>query len=541
MAKNLSRKRIIMKRKIKIFLYTIAGLLLLPLLLSYGVLDPYLHKQLDKKLEDVSQGLYSASYSNFHINLYTFNIQLKNLAITPDGTKLDHIKVKALLKFYAAELNIRFFDFYSWRFKNQVNFHSLELENPVFRIVNLPFKKSTLNINDQLKKLKELFHTQKIKLTNGAILNYDFVRNKVVFSIQNFNIRAQNLSVPASMNLNDLHFENMNASSTNFITVLDSLHSLEIKKVKISQRLNIAEIQGLNYSPRINKYQLSKNYAKNVKWNHLLIPQMSFVGLNIDSLLNKNVYARKIYLTKPLFETFSDKRYPKDKLDAKYFLVTMGKAPFKFRIDTIDVYKGDIVIESLNNNSRLPSQLFFSELKGTITDIWISKNPADEKTFMKAKIKGYFQKVVPFTLNSYPAHYPYNWAHHGNASLVGFDLKYIKKYIQTNYNIRINSGKCTDLKFNFKVDKKQLAGNLSFQYQNLDFNYLKRDGNKSLLLDFFQNIGLFARANPIKREKIRTVPVLLERNSKATLIQIWKTGIEQGIVKSVIPIKKWKN
>ena len=529
-----------MQIKTKRIIYILVIILILPLIISYGIVDPIMHGKTDKKIKKWTQNLYSISYSGYHFNLYTFTIHAKDIKVIPDGTQLDRVKVTKLVKFYADEIDIGFYSFFKWYFSNKLNINSLYIENPVIRIVNLPFSHSNLKIEQEFEGLQGDIRCGKLNLKNGAFINYDFVQNRIKYSIKNFSVNLSDFQIHKDFNLDSIKYRNLNGTINSFIAVADSFHTLKIQKIKLSQKFKIAQIEKLNYSPRYGKYQLSKYFDKNVYWQHLSVPEMSFVNLNFDSIINKKLQAQKIYVSKALYESFSDKRYKRDTTRSSYFLNKLKESVFKFKIDTIDIYKSNIHVETLSKNNRLPSKIYLSEVTGDIRDVWLSDNPKDENSYIKIALNGYFLKLYPFTLHSFPAHYPNNWKHYGDAHIEKFDFKDISKYIKDNYRIKIKSGSSQGLDFKFYVNKDSLQGDFTFKYQQLKFDYIK-NGNTSQMMRFLQSLGVFASSNPIKNRKLRTVPVKYKIKAEDNLLQIWLKGIEQGVVKSVIPVSKWKN
>jgi len=529
-----------MRIKTKRIIYFLVFILILPLIISYGIVDPIMHSQTNKKIKKWTQGLYSISYSSYHFNLYTFTIHAKDIKVIPDGTQLDHVKVTKLVKFYADEVDIGFYGFLKWFISNKLNINTLYIQNPVIRVVNLPFSHSNLKIEKEFTRLKGNIRCGKLELKNGAFINYDFIQNRIKYSIKDFSINLRNFQIPKDFNADSIKYRKLNGTINSFVAVADSFHTLEIQKIKLSQQLKIAQIEKLTYSPRFGKYQLSKYFNKNVYWQHLSIPEMSFVNLNFDSLIKQKLQAQKIYVSKALYESFSDKRYKRDTTRSAYFLNKLKKYKIKFNIDTIDIYKSNIHIETLSKNSRLPSKIYLSEVTGNIRDVWLSDNPKDENSYIKIALNGYFLKLYPFSIHSFPAHYPNNWKHYGDAHVEKFNLKDISKYIKDNYKINIKRGNSQGLDFKFYVDKDSLQGDFTLKYKQLKFDYIK-NRNTSEMLHFLQTLGVFASSNPIKNRGIRTVPVKYKIKAEDNLLQIWLKGIEQGVIKSVIPVSKWKN
>ena len=525
----------------KIILFLIIALVL-PIILSFFVLKPLIKNQINNRVNTISKELYSVDYKNVSVNLFNFKIIIEKPELIPDGTKLDRIKVTELYKLRANRVIISITAFYKLIFKNQFHFNNIEFINPVLKIVSLPFEKSEIETNLADFTFESVFKSKSLEVKNGNLIKFDFGKNQIEYSVENIHIKTENISIKKSFNLKNISYNNLNINLKKIIIVNDSLHTSSIKQIKISQNLKIIEIESLKISPRIGKYQLAKRYNKNIRWNSLFVQSLVFESLCFDSLQNSSILSQKLYLEKPILEVFNDKHFDLDSTIKHYFLSKLLKSPIRFKFDTIDIHKGNILLESLSDENRLPEQLHFSELSGQITDVWVSSDSIDENTEIHAHLKGYFQSVVPFEIHSYPAHYPLNWKHRGSANISTFKLSRVKKILKTDYKTIINSGTCDGLTFEYNVNKKELNGQMEFKYNNLDFDLINKKGKKDIKIAFLQRFGAFEKSNPnTSTDLARISKVHYEVKEFDGIIDIWKKGIEKGIAQSVQPNIKWKN
>jgi len=375
-----------------------------------------------------------------------------------------------------------------------------------------------------------------LEIKDGAVLVYNFGKNEVELSIENFKIQTNNITLKNDFKIENLHFDKLLLTLQNIVFVNDSLYSTSIKNIKISQELNIAEIEKMHYSPRIGKYLIAQKYQKNIHWNSFDIEALVFEQLDFEKLLQRKLIAHKIYLEKPLLNIFSNTNYAADSSSKEYLLTSLYSQEQNFKIDTIDIHKGNILIENFLPQNRLPQQIHFSELSGFVSDVWLSNDTSDEKTSMHAQLKGYFQRVIPFTINSYPSHYPFNWKHSGNADFSSFKLARVGKLLQNEYDLEILNGECNSLAFDFNFSNNTLEGEFLFSYQNLDFQF---NQEFAVAETSTHKKGFYKKSNPgILRTEAKKESISIKRKAHQDIIDIWRSGIETGIRKTVYPLEK---
>lgn len=522
------------KKIIKPVLFVFLATLLL-VSSSHWIVKPIISDHITQILTENGKGLYSFQYEKMSIGIFPPGIKLSNIELSPDGSKLSEIKVKKLYNLEASDMEILSNDIFALLMGKRIWIKAIHLKNPLFKIVSLPFDHSDLHIeNTQHDSI--LLKIDHLEIKNGAVLIYNFGKNEVELSIENFKIQTKNIVLKNEFKLENLHFENLVLSLQNLVFVNDSLYSTSIKNIKISQELNIAEIEKMHYSPRIGKYQIAKQYQKNIHWNSFDVEALVFEQLDLEKLMQKKLKAHKIYLEKPVLNIFSNNNYAADSSSKEYLLTNIYSNEHNFKIDTIDIHKGNILIETFLPQNRLPQQIHFTELSGFVSDVWLSKDSSDEKTSMHAQLKGYFQRVIPFSINSYPSHYPFNWKHSGNADFSSFKLARVGKLLQNEYNLEILGGECNSLKFDFHFEHNTLEGEFLFSYQNLDFQYQAEAGKANEAL---KRKGIYKKSNPgILQSEAKKEIIFIERKAHQDIIDIWRTGIEKGIKKTVYPLEK---
>jgi hypothetical protein len=127
-----------------------------------------------------------------------------------------------------------------------------------------------------------------------------------------------------------------------------------------------------------------------------------------------------------------------------------------------------------------------------------------------------------------------------SGSVGAMRLKPLNDMLAPSINMKFNDGKVTQMKFFFTANDNNSKGWMEFLYKDIDVVLMKKDPDKNWgVVSLLANWAATSN-NPAPGKDVKIVEIGFERNKNKGLINyVWKT-IQSGMVRTILPIKKYQ-
>lgn len=412
------------------------------------------------------------------------------------------------------------------------------IENDLLYLDKLSIYHPQFSINTS-KDQKNLKIPLNLDISDFSILNAQLKIND--FKINSINLTCNEISLAKDQTAFDLEdFQGLKIWGERLkIPLGESLFSGSIGKYQFNISDQSAVLNKVRLEPKYNRGEFQNHISVQQDWFDGIIQEISFKGLNFDSLLrSKHLIATQINIKELDLDTHRDKRLPPEpNLFKPLVQSSLRKIPNLFSIDTINIISGYVSHSEFSEKGERPGSIFFRNLNGSILNLTndpdqIAKNA---QTTFKAKgalmNTGDFMIMVKFDLKSD------NDAFRFSGSLGKMDLTELNRYLQPTAYVLIRGGMCNSASFSFNGNNEYAMGEMKFLYDDLKISVLNQQtydtkGLGASMKSFFANTFVVNTQNPhlfIERDG----DIFHERNQEKSIFNFWGKALLSGVVSSI--------
>jgi hypothetical protein len=285
---------------------------------------------------------------------------------------------------------------------------------------------------------------------------------------------------------------------------------------------NYLDFQNDRFDVTIGQIKISRiGIARFLAGQPLEIMSIKIDSVDADIYRDKNV-------------SFNFNRFP------PFYNELFLKIPVPVRIDTLSIAHSKILYGELVEDRPVAGTILLDELFIQAYDLTNQPEMDIIQNFMQlyiqAQLMGEGRLNVELTL-------PLEGNLHRfvcNGSIGGMYLHPLNDMLEPAIKMKFNKGKLNRMTFNFTANDNISNGWMEFLYQDLDVELMKKDPEKDW--GFVSNLAnsMVLTSNPSKEKDLKIVEIGYERDKNKGIINyVWKT-IQSGIVRTVLPIKKYQ-
>lgn len=533
----------------KLLLYGVLPLLIIILAIfiflgryTDRVIDPYV-----RSLLEVTKPMgHKIEYKKIRVNLFQSSIIIKDVRMFPDSTlKKDKLRMEINVN----DIRLTGFSIRQVLFDKTLHIAEFLIENPDV-ILTLPDSahKAIQEVQQEKlsKKGSELLskiHLEKIIFSGGS---FQLMRKDVIVAKSNdINLLAQAISLTKNSNEEPVGFTYGDISLNISNIELNSetgLYDMSLARFSITKSDSTIVLDGFRMIPKYDKKEHSRkldsqNDRFDVNIGKIKIGGIGFERyiagepLEISSITIDNLNA-DIYRDKNV--AFDVNRFPL--LYNESFL----KIPIPIIIDTVlithsKIQYGELVAEhsvagtikledfnlqAYNLTNRVAEDSIENVMQLNVQAMVMGEGP------MKIKL------TLPLEGNLH------NFECSG--SVGAMQLSPLNDMLEPAINMKFNGGKVNRMTFQFTANDNNSKGWMEFLYQDIDVVLMKKDPKKEWgIVSSLANTMVLSN-NPASGKNIKIVEIGYERDKNKGIINyVWKT-IQSGMVRTILPIKKYQ-
>ncbi|WP_081208629.1 hypothetical protein [Salegentibacter sediminis] len=503
-----------MKKKTKIFLYTITGIILLSLIL-FG-LNNFAEEKLKKGIQDTSSQI-NLKYEELEVNLLSREAALESLSFSLNGKS-----------FKAEKLSLKNIKIFKYLTDNDLEIGELTLESPSF-IFNKN-KKSKSSGDSSSSRFKENILVKNLQIKNGdlAMVENDSAANSLYAKFSYLEILDFQLDSSSVNNKIPFDFKDYVFKGDSLFYKLDPRHNISLGAFNIEE--GHAVLNDFRINPVYGKQEFQQHIPHELDRFELTIEEVNFSNLKWkfanDSLSIENPLTQ---IKNANLKVYRDKLQPDDTRRKKMYSEMIRQLPVKLKLDTIRLTNTYIRYEELMNSDRSPGVVDFSTLSASIYNLSNKNMQAEDFKSTEVDVKTMFMQE---------AHLKVNWEFNiqnkndrfnisGNMDRISEEA--MNRFMKPAMNV-LAKGSIEDMSFNYSGNHTEAIGDMSLVYKDFKVEVLREDGERKN--KFLSALANLIMNNDAISEDVRQKQLEVTRDKTRSFWNyLWKM-IRAGALKS---------
>jgi hypothetical protein len=319
---------------------------------------------------------------------------------------------------------------------------------------------------------------------------------------------------------------------------------MSLRNAQLAAKDGNLALDSFLWRPAMDRETFWQQYAFQKTWLSVSTGRITGRLASIARILSDTVIeAKGLQINNLKLHTQRNKTYPEDTvryrpLPARHLL----QIPVGFKIDSLQFTNGYVHAVTIAEKSGREGNIYFSGLRGAITNIKNRDVVADDSLRLRAtallmdsgRLNMQFSQSYTDSLQTFLM----------QARMQQFNLVRLDSLLSPLLNIQIKSGNITSMRLQAKGNDMLAFGNMDLRYNHLKLNLLDKEGKSRYLFSNLLN-GL-ANALVANKDNGRSDVVYAERKREKAIFNFW-SGIaisgfltNLGIKKDKKQIKKYK-
>jgi hypothetical protein len=308
------------------------------------------------------------------------------------------------------------------------------------------------------------------------------------------------------------------------------LYRLEFESMELNSDQAAMELKNLALKSLYPKFEIWKQTGAQTDWIDIIIPNITFQGINIQaSLKDTAVIFRKALLEEMNVNIFRNKKPPfPDKPDTKLPMEMLESLPFGFHADSILVKNSKVTYEELGEESSETGVITFNRLFASIYNLSTIDSLITGQTGMSARasIMNSALLEAEFVFPNRQTLQPYR----ASGRLEPVSIETFNPILVPSAFVRVDDGQIQRLKFDFTYNTNNSEGSLELEYEDLKITILDEDdGSKKTFKTFIARTFLLQKDNLEEERSYKKGSISFERDKKRSIFNYWWKSLFSGM------------
>ncbi len=519
--------------------------------------EPTIKEKLQSLVTKASDSLYRLDFDTLEADIIQSKVIIKKLRIVPDSIILYNLKknkapIPDLFKIELNELVIDGVDIKDFISSKKVDLNFISIKQPKLEVFHVKkpdtFSHESLktlyqNISDQMNRIS----VNKFSVVDMTAIHHNMQGDSTVSHtvFNKVNVSLENILIDSITQYDKSRFmyakeANISLTDQEFRTT-DSLYKIKFGNISINAAQKTADLKNIIFEPRYKTEAFIKKLPFVKERYDATFSSLHLSDINWWSIIaSESFIVSKGTLSKGRLNIFLDRSlppFPTSKV-GNYPHQLLMKLKIPIDVKKLEITKLDISYKEYNPNSEKAGEITFKNLEATITNITnkpasIKLNPY-LKIIAKGSLLGVTTAKVTFILNL-DKYKKGNFL--ADLSLDQMDGRVLNPVAEPLGLFSIEKGNILGIKAQIKGDNNLGSGTVTFLYENLKINTLKKSAENQLikkrLINFLVNTFLVKNDNTGIGKKTKPEIVTYKRNIKLSFFNVIFKTILIGIMKTV--------
>lgn len=547
-----------------ILLYILIGILILGLG-AYLFLKSYFHshnvekrlsERLEKTVHEATGGLYKLHIGQTNVDIDNLSISLYDIHFLIDSAVFKTLTARNIptntFDILLKKLEIKNVDAYKLLTEKGVDLRKILLDDATIKMYHIDSAKKKIEVDTTIK-ITTLYDKINKDVSSIKIDTLSFHNVSFAFYGTNKNYKETDVNRMSADLFNVLIDSTTRGSTNRFLYSNDAriyvdsfsmpvskdMYKLSLAKLYLQIKGNtITTIKDLKLQPLYGENEFAKHLGHQNDRFDIKAPEFIIDNFDYSEFLNnRSIVADKILLSDAHIEVYQDRTAPSN-LKSKvggYPHQMLSKLDLPVRVPYIKMQNAAVTYKEKSSDTKKVGVISFTKANGDIRNVSNIEGSGAMDIAITAKFMGVSPIDVHFIFPNNPVHGEFKVS----GKFEAFDGKILNQATIPLGEVKINSADIKLLTFNMTANDTRSNGKITFFYDNIDIEMLKRDTSsptgfkKRGLITFLANKILLKKKNKANDNRPDVVNVQYERDiTKSMFNLIWKTifyGIKEQV------------
>jgi len=527
---------------------------------------PVLQKQLKELVLKTSDSLYSITYSDFDLNIYSGDATIYDFRLVPDT-----LVYQKLLKAKKAPDNLFILSVKKLSIKDVgakkayrdkiLDIDKIIIDNPELTVIDKRYAfNDTVKVGRPktpyqiIKKVFKQLHIDSIALNNISLKYID--KNKAVMkqtALNHLDIAVSDIlldSLSAQDPKRFYYTKDVNLTVHDYkIGTPDGLYNARLKRIFFSTAQRRIQLDNVTFLPRYSRKDFYTQMGVTGDMYNLKFKRIDINDLDLQDFLRaQNLYAGTMNIKGADVQIYTDNAYKgkKNSKIGKDPQQSLQKVSLDMWLKRINIDDAHISYAETDAVTKATGEILFTHTDAHFYNVTNDDDQKKRNPIMRANIKTRFMDVAPFQVsfkfNLGAADGAFNYS----GELGAFDGKVLDRLVKPLAMVHVQSADIQKLDFNVNGSNYDGKGDVQFYYKNLNIQLLKKvDGKDELqkqgFISTLANNLIIDNNNPDKKGNLRPGPIDLVREPDVSFFSFLYKALLDGLKPSVGYDKKTEN
>lgn len=534
-----------------LFLFSLSVLLLIKFRL-----EPFVAKKIRTAVNESTQGLYHADFTDIHISLLQGSIMFDTLSIRPDTLVLESLgnKEEAPKHTYQIEVkglafrNISFWDIY---YHKKLDLESIVIQKPRITITYNDYKtkEDTLEKTtayQQISKFLQSIHFNELILNDADIRYVDkSISPTQTTEVKGLHLRAIEFRLDSTSHRNKNKFYytediQINLQDHKFLTK-DGLYTISIGNFSASTSGSDLRMEKLRIKPNFPEMEFSRKFKEqhdryDITFNELLLIDVDLSRLNRYRQLS----ASSFVIDGAVIDIFMNRELPPVSFDKgrNYPQLVLKRLKLPTTIDSMFIKNSRISYSEYNPKSKKKGTLTFNRFNAVLLNVTNDSSRLQKDHWLRSNVSTWLMNKGKLNVNINMDLTASNAAFNFNGTMGKMDMRELNTLSRNLSLAEIESGTINKAQFNVSGNIRTTNGTLKLYYNDLKVNVLKNDEEsgelkKRGLISALANSIVIKNDNPDEGGELRIGKTDAERLNSGSFFNLMWKSIFSGLKESV--------
>jgi len=372
---------------------------------------------------------------------------------------------------------------------------------------------------------------EKFQLRDLSV-SYKAKMNECRFDV---NTWSSGMHMDSSLDINHAKFGSIDGAITDLAYSGNNYQHVEIKKIDVSSSHEFVQLNDINITPRIGKYEFGRKLGHQADWVQANISKVNILKPDFDKLLHQKLIADKIRIGESKAYIFRDRRLPRPQKNILLPADIIKTLPVDIRVRTCELATSTVVYEEYPGSGYGKTGILRIEKINLSWSPLINHPMSSDPTYMTMYVEGSIMGsgtthgvlLMPLQKNR-----PY----YMKGAIERLELTKLNSSSENLGKIRIKSGFLDFLSFDFTMSEQRSTGKIVGAYHHLVIQQLKKHTSKKNVADF-ASFALRHAIIPLNKdaslpERKRTGKVDYQRDPTRMVSYYFLQSLLMGVKKS---------
>lgn len=517
---------------------------------------PVLDAVFKESVSYYSSGLYEVSYSDLEINALRQEVIFKDFQLNFDSARVDKedsLKDRKWVRASVGDFKLGLGNFWRMIPQRYLLVEQLNIKSPHLSIVDYstgkPRKKDTVDLNkiqqfDAHELIKEYFDSLDVENLSINEANIRWIKKaeeQLPFNVGDIHAAISDLHIDSSTVNRNYGYpyakEFVLSVENSSFTTKDSLYTIKIGRLQADPVAEQLIVEDFSVEPQKSMYQFARDIGHQADRITLAINRLDLEQIDLHYLVSDlALLVGKITIDGADLSVFKDKRLPEAPAKAKPMVQeAIHNIPIPFKVDTIQLKKGNIQYQEQVEDGKQPGTISFEELYMSAYAISNLDSLREQNLNMQVDIQTRFMGKSTMDLHfDFPLNSP-DYQHYIRAEMYELPLQSMNVMLEKTAFARVESGYAYAVKFNISANDKVSKGDMHFAYKDLKIELINKDDPndprlKEVVGSIIANAFVVKTDNPSSNSQpLRIGEISFERNPNKSVFSYWWKSLLSGM------------